>query len=263
MEVFNLYIIDHCKCGKEINYKKNGNDDFIQKVFNKDVLESTLLIQWGYTSYKIPAIIDNLLALLLKEYNLSEDIEFYRSLGVYFNYQFIEGLNRKEHKATYDEFNSIDGELLDLKKFFITLKEDLTKQEGHIPIDLLDSIKFNPIYGKSKSIKNAFVITMLIEFLESGIDEFFDTVVLDKKGFVKYGTDVKEELYVLLNKRLGDIDLKAKFIGVFSNIFQIPVTTKDLSFTKLEEGKDVYEYIDSDSQKSIRAAIKRREKLNQ
>ena len=35
MEVFNLYIIDHCKCGKEINYKKNGNDDFIQKVFNK------------------------------------------------------------------------------------------------------------------------------------------------------------------------------------------------------------------------------------
>ena len=76
MEVFNLYIIDHCKCGKEINYKKNGNDDFIQKVFNKDVLESTLLIQWGYTSYKIPAIIDNLLALLLKEYNLSEDIEF-------------------------------------------------------------------------------------------------------------------------------------------------------------------------------------------
>ena len=80
MEEFNLYIIDHCKCGKEINYKKNGNDDFIQKVFNKDVLESTLLIQWGYTSYKIPAIIDNLLALLLKEYKKTKAIkikEFY------------------------------------------------------------------------------------------------------------------------------------------------------------------------------------------
>ena len=83
MEVFNLYIIDHCKCGKEINYKKNGNDDFIQKVFNKDVLESTLLIQWGYTSYKIPAIIDNLLALLLKEYNLSINFPIYDHSKLY------------------------------------------------------------------------------------------------------------------------------------------------------------------------------------
>ena len=104
---------------------------------------------------------------------------------------------------------------------------------------------------------------MLINFLESGIDEFFDTVVLDKKGFVKYGTDVKEELYVLLNKRLGDIDLKAKFIGIFSHLFQIPVIAKDVAFTKLEEGKDIDEYIDSDGEKSIRSAIKRREKLNQ
>ena len=259
MEAFNLYIIDHSKSEKEANYIEYAGDDTIEFTFNKDLVNTVFSTQWGYTSYKIPVVIDNLLKLLLEDFDLSENIEFYRSLGVYFNYETIEALRREEDKDLYDEFGSIGPELSYLNEYFTVLKEDRANENGDYKFDLIKSIKFSPSYGDSRIVTNPFVTQILMNILEKRINEMINGEVTSEYNFVQTVTGIKEDFFYGLNETLGDVKRKAKFIGVFSHLFQIPVTRKDISFTKLEEGKKIYEYVDSDGEKSIRSAIKRKE----
>lgn len=263
MNTYNLYIIDHSKSENEANYIEYAGDDTTEYTFNKDLVDTVFSTKWGYTSYKIPVVIDNLLKLLLEDFDLSENIEFYRSLGVYFNYETIEALRREEDKDLYYEFGSIGPELSYLNEYFTLLQEDRANENGDYKYDLIKSIKFSPSYGDSRIVKNPFVTKILMNILENGINELVNGEVTNEYNFVQTVTGIKEDFFYELNEVLGDVKRKAKFIGVFSHLFQIPVIAKDVAFTKLEEGKDIDEYIDSDVEKSIRSAIKRREKLNQ
>lgn len=258
MDTYNLYIIDHSKSEKEANYIVYTGDDTIEYTFNKDLVDTVFSTQWGYTSYKIPIVIDNLLKLLLEKFDLSENIEFYRSLGVYFNYEYLKAIQNSEHKEFFNQFRDIKEDFLKINKYLIDMKERRTKDDGSYPIDIYNSIKLIPQIGETMHIDNPFTNILLIDILENGIDEFIEKIDAKEKNYIKTFVGIKEELFCGLNESLGDVKKKAKFIGAFSHIFQIPVITKDVTFTKLEEGKDIDEYIDSDGQKSITSAIRRK-----
>ena len=258
MEAFNLYIIDHSKSEKEANYIEYAGHDTIEYTFNKDLVDTVFSTQWGYTSYKIPVVIDNLLKLLLEDFDLSENIEFYRSLGVYFNYKTIEALRREKDKDLYDEFGSIGPELSYLNEYFTLLQEDRANENGDHKFDLIKSIKFSPSYGDSRIVKNPFVTKILMNILENGINEMVNGEVTNEYNFVQTVTGIKEDFFYELNEILVDVKRKAKFIGIFSHLFQIPVIAKDVSFTNLSESLDIKSYIDKDGEDSIRSAIRRK-----
>ena len=141
MDTYNLYIIDHSKSENEANYIEYAGDDTTEYTFNKDLVDTVFSTQWGYNSYKIPVVIDNLLKLLLEEFNLIESIEFYRSLGVYFNYEYLKAIQNSEYKDINNQFGSVREDLSKLNKYFIDIKESRTKDDGSYPVDILNSIK--------------------------------------------------------------------------------------------------------------------------
>ena len=259
MNTYNLYIIDHSKSENEANYIEYAGDDTTEYTFNKDLVDTVFSTKWGYTSYKIPVVIDNLLKLLLEDFDLSENIEFYRSLGVYFNYEYLKAIQNSEYKDINNQFGSVREDLSKLNKYFIDIKESRTKDDGSYPVDILNSIKLIPQIGETMNIDNPFTTLLLMGVLENGTEELIGYIDTKEKNYIQTYTGIKEDLFYILNETLGDVKRKAKFIGVFSHLFQIPVTTKDISYTKLGEGTNIYSYIDNDGEKSIRSAIKRKE----
>ncbi len=258
MDTYNLYIIDHSKSEKEANYIVYTGDDTTEYTFNKDLVDTVFSTQWGYNSYKIPVVIDNLLKLLLEEFDLSENIEFYRSLGVYFNYEYLKAIQNSKHKDFFNQFSNIKDDFLKIKKYLIDMKETRTKDDDSFTIYIFNSIKLIPQIGETLDIDNPFTNILLINILENGINEFIEDVDVKNKNYIKTFIGIKEELFYGLYESLGDVKKKAKFIGVFSHIFQIPVIVKDISFTNLSESLDIKSYIDKDGEDSIRSAIRRK-----